>query len=73
MSAVATPNKAQMRVLKAVAKGPKQTSTVTKGSTVSGVAAKALARQGLVKVVAKKGVPTHEVTITAAGRKLVAA
>lgn len=72
MSARVKLNKAQMRVLKAVSKGPKRTSTVTKGATVSGVAASALARQGLVKVSEKKD-QTREVSITAAGRKLVAA
>ena len=43
-----------------------------KGATVSGVAASALARQGLVKVSEKKD-QTREVSNTAAGRKLVAA
>jgi hypothetical protein len=64
-------NRAQLDVLEALSSGQKQTSNVTRGLFVSGVAAMALERQGEVSVKDKTigGVPMRMVTITSAGRK----
>lgn len=61
----------QLRVLESVARGHKITSNVTRGDTVSGTAATALEKRGLV-IRKKTRDQTYRVTITSAGRKALA-
>lgn len=57
----------QVETLKALTTGKKTTSNITMGSVVSGTAATALEKRGLVTRTEKNGTTT--VAITAAGRK----
>lgn len=64
-------NSKQTAVLEAVASGPKETSNVTKGDVVSGIASKALEGVGYVTITRrpKGGKTSVQVKITPAGRK----